>query len=276
VSTLRKLFVKLIDLNDSKNRAISDLEKLIASTKAELEEARHTRAKEQPTPSVVTRQEVVKPTERNVAPSDITKANSHATGSVQDMLYSEVVGTIYVYKQKRYTLIVTSKESKSTETIREILKAKINPTEIKVEISSLKTLRNGKVQIETSSNEEVETLTRNINDRCGKELEANAHKMRNPVLVLYNIPEEISTQNIEEIMIAQNPELNLKVGVIKPKFVYETRKRTRNLVIEVSAQTRTILIQKKIKLGWIVCGLSDYLVTKRCFKCCKFNHSVPA
>jgi hypothetical protein len=148
VSTLRKLFVKLIDLNDSKNRAITDLEKLIASTKTALEEARHTRAKEQPPPSVVTRQEVVKPTERNVATSDITKANSHATGSVQDRLYSEVVGTIY--KRKRYTLILTSKEIKFTETIRDILKAKINPTEIMVEVSSLKTLRNGKVQIETS------------------------------------------------------------------------------------------------------------------------------
>jgi hypothetical protein len=105
-----------------------------------------------------------------------------------------------------------------------------------------------------------------------KIVETNAHKMRNPMLVLYNIPEEISTQNIEEIMIAQNPELNLKVGDIKPKFVHETRKRTRNLVIEVSAQTQTILIQKKIKLGWIVSGLSDYLVAKRCFKCSKFNH----
>jgi hypothetical protein len=127
-------------------------------------------------------------------------------------------------------------------------------------------------KLKQAENEEVETLTRNINDRCGKELEANAHKMRNSILLLYNIPEEISTQNINEIMIAQNPELDLKVGDIKPKFVYETRKRTWNLVFEGSTQTRTILIQNKIKLCWIVCGLSDYLVTKRCFKCCKFNH----
>jgi len=33
-----------------------------------------------------------------------------------------------------------------------------------------------------------------------------------------------------------------------------------------------MLIQNKIKLGWIICSLGDYLVANRCFKCSKFNH----
>jgi len=73
-------------------------------------------------------------------------------------------------------------------------------------------------------------------------------------------------------ILAQNPELNLNKGDINAKFLYVTKRHTRNLVIEVSAQTRRMLIQKKIKLGWIICGLGDYLVANRCFKCSKFNH----
>jgi len=67
--------------------------------------------------------------------------------------------------------------------------------------------------------------------------------------VIYNIPETISTRNLEDTLLAQNPELNLKTGDITAKFSHETKRRHRNLVIEVNAQTRKILIQKKVKLG---------------------------
>lgn len=91
-------------------------------------------------------------------------------------------------------------------------------------------------------------------------------------MVIYNIPEDISTENIEGTLLAQKPELNLKTGNINAKFSYETRKRTRILVTEVSAQTRKQLIQRKVKLGWLICSIEDYLVANRCFKCSRFNH----
>ena len=91
-------------------------------------------------------------------------------------------------------------------------------------------------------------------------------------MVIYNVPEDISTQNVEETILAQNPEFNLNKGDINAKFLYVTKRHTRNLVIEVSAQTWRMLIQKKIKLGWIICGLGDYFVANRCFKYSKFNH----
>jgi len=47
-----------------------------------------------------------------------------------------------------------------------------------VGINSLKSLKNGTVQIERSSKEEIETLTRDINEKCGGELEANVHTLR--------------------------------------------------------------------------------------------------
>ena len=103
-------------------------------------------------------------------------------------------------------------------------------------------------------------------------MEVIVRRLRNPRLVIYNIPEDISTQNIEEIIVAQNPEFNLNKGDINAKFSYVTKRHTRNLVIEVSARTWRLLIQKKIKLAWIICSLGDYLVASRCFKCAKFNH----
>ena len=175
-------------------------------------------------------------------------------------------------QQQHFKITVKSKKSHSAEAIKGILKSKINPTDIKVGINSLKALTDGRVLITTSRKEEAEVLEMDIKAKCGEELEAILHRRRNPRLVIRNIPEDITTSNIEETLIKQNPDLLLKAGDINPKYNYETKKHTRNLVVEVNAQTRKLLLQKKVKLGWTICKVEDYLVATRCFKCSRFNH----
>ena len=51
--------------------------------------------------------------------------------------------------------------------------------------------------------------------------------------MIINIPEDITTENLEDALIAQNPGLNLVKGDIKAKFSFETKKHFRNLVVEV-------------------------------------------
>jgi hypothetical protein len=60
-----------------------------------------------------------------------------------------------------------------------------------VGINSLKSLRNGKVQIEAGNREDIETLTKGIHEKCGVKLEVIVHRLRNPRLVIYNVPEDI-------------------------------------------------------------------------------------
>ena len=55
-------------------------------------------------------------------------------------------------------MIVKPKDKNSPETIKEVLKDKINPTEIKVGINTFKKLKNTKVLTETNSKVEIEVL----------------------------------------------------------------------------------------------------------------------
>jgi len=55
VSTLRKIFLKLTDYCDGKSRTITELETLVATTKAELEGVRYKTAKAQATPPIALR-----------------------------------------------------------------------------------------------------------------------------------------------------------------------------------------------------------------------------
>jgi len=43
-------------------------------------------------------------------------------------------------------------------------------------------------------------------------------------LVVYNIPEEVTVENAEDIITTQNPELTLNAGEVKPKFVYRGKR----------------------------------------------------
>jgi hypothetical protein len=134
-----------------------------------------------------------------------------------------------------------------------------------VGINTFKSLRNGKVLIETNSKQEMEVLEKDINAKCGGDLEANIQTLRKPRLIIFNILEDISTTNLKDTLLAQNPDLNLKKADIKVKFSYKTKKQIRNLVMEVGAQTRKLLVQRKVKLGWQICKIEDYLAANRCF-----------
>jgi hypothetical protein len=135
-------------------------------------------------------------------------------GGGKVMLYSEVVEGRT--RPKRYKLTVTSKDNQTADKIKEILKSNINPTEIKVGIGSLKTLRGGRVQIETGSIQGADTLTNNIKDKLGDRMETNIHRPRKPRLKIHNIPEDIATDNIEDTLIAQNPDLGIEKEDIIP------------------------------------------------------------
>jgi len=121
-------------------------------------------------------------------------------------------------------MTVASKDNQTWEKIKEILKTNSKPTAIKVGINALKTLRNGRVLMETNTKEELATSGKNINYKFGDSLETQTHKLRNPRLVILNIPDDITNSNIEEILIAQNPGLNLANGDINAKFIYVTKK----------------------------------------------------
>ena len=50
-------------------------------------------------------------------------------------------------------------------------------------------------------------------------------------------------ENVEEIILAQNPDLKLQRGDIQSKFIFKNKRNTRNLVVEVNAQTHRQMVQ---------------------------------
>jgi hypothetical protein len=100
---------------------------------------------------------------------------------------------------------------------------------MKVGISTFKALKDGRILIEAGSKEEIEKISANIEERCGNELEANVQELRHPRLLIYNIPEDITLENATKTIYEQNSELLLEESDISAKFIYRTKRNTRNL-----------------------------------------------
>jgi len=57
---------------------------------------------------------------------------------------------------RKFKITIRSKESHTPENMKELLKTRINSTEMKVGISAFKTLKDGRILIEVGSKEERE------------------------------------------------------------------------------------------------------------------------
>jgi hypothetical protein len=259
VSNLRNLFTELMDLMEEKTRLIIHNENESNKVKAELAACRQGVAKARTETSTAQEEEPPGCGGRQVLPS-------HARNP---KLYSEVLTKS---TDRKHRLSLRSKTNQPPDIIEKILKSKVNSTEINVGINSLRQLRDGRLLIETSSKKKKKKLGEEIKAKC-EEIDVNIQKLRNPRLVLLNIPEDITLDNVEETLIRQNPESDIKVGDIKAKFCYTTKRETRNMVLEVDPSTRGKLLTSRIKLGWSICRIDDYIVAKRCYRCSKYNHT---
>jgi hypothetical protein len=109
---------------------------------------------------------------------------------------------------KRFRITLKAKdETTNPEQIKQQLKMNINPTDIRVGIKAVKTIRENGILVETGSEEERNTLISKIINKLGEGLEVIRHKLRKPRLIMYNAPNEITTENVVAIIKSQNPEL---------------------------------------------------------------------
>jgi len=175
VRTLRKVFSKMktqLETNSGENKKLS--EKFMKVTE-EMVRMRDSQPARQVAPSLDHMQQTSRSEARQVPPSDGRRRK----------LFAEVLKD---ETDKRYKITLKAKDNcKSPEQIKLQLKKDINPTDIKVGIKTLKTLRDGRIIIETGSEEEISSLSSAISTKCGEQLEIIKHKLRKPRLIIYNV-----------------------------------------------------------------------------------------
>jgi len=123
---------------------------------------------------------------------------------------------------ERHRLTVKPNDNKTAEEIKKLLRSKIDPVNTKIGIRTFKSLKKGNVLIEADSKEEIELLNTQIQDKSGDHVEAKVQKRRDPRLIIYNVPDAVTTENADDIILAQNRDLNLQERDIQTKLTFKT------------------------------------------------------
>ena len=110
-------------------------------------------------------------------------------------------------EQKTFKLTVKSKSRQSIEHMKTLVKTQANPVDMKIGIATFKGLTNGRLLIETHNKQEIDALSKTINEMCGKELDASTPIRRNPRLIICNVPDELNIENTKELIMKQNSDL---------------------------------------------------------------------
>ncbi|PSN33748.1 hypothetical protein C0J52_26842 [Blattella germanica] len=183
VSTLRKAFNELKSSLESKADENKKLKDEVKNAREELHRQNHSRPARQVAASTGHTQEIPGCGARVLPPPDGSRPK----------LYSDAVkGNI----EKRYKITVKAKDnSQSSEQVKTLLKKNINPTGIKVGIKAFRSLHDGRIILETGSEDEINALCSNITDKCGQQLEVTKHTLRKPKIIIYNVSEDLELEN---------------------------------------------------------------------------------
>jgi len=153
VSTLRNLVNRMKVMLEEEVRQKTQTEKENCALKTKLEASSRDSTKIKLDTSTERERELPKTVSKQVLPT-----RNHP----QKLYFEIVVGR----EERKFQLKVKSKDSKTAEEIRSLLKTKVNPTEIKVGITSIRPLKDGRLIIEAGSKNEIEKLEENIGEKC--------------------------------------------------------------------------------------------------------------
>lgn len=202
------------------------------------------------------------------------------TASTQSQSLSEFVATNKTLSyasiaggERAKSLIVKPKNKNSnSEKTKKMLMQVVDPTSSGV--NEIKTLSNGCVLLKCKTNEEVERIEKQLNEKEGEHYtteETNGDVKQQVKIV--GMTKKYENEELRALIAKQHLSANAYVRVLKVYSDIKTRKESFNAIVEFDAKTaKFILNTKTISIAWDTCKAFGYVRIKRCFKCLGYNH----
>lgn len=172
-------------------------------------------------------------------------------------------------------VIVSTVDEKSVpEDIKRILKAKIDPSCKSIGVKNIKNFSENKILVECISEKDKIKFQEEIKECV--ELKSSNFKKKNPTILVKNVPNEISDNELLQVIKNQNTDVAINEenwNQTKIRFTLKKFHNTRHVVIEMNANVRKNCTKIGFfKIMWKICKIEDFLVVNRCFSCLGYGH----
>lgn len=132
---------------------------------------------------------------------------------------------------------------------------------------------NGKVRIEFDDVKQRDSVLRKLDSATS--IKAESAKRSRPLVIIKGISGDIKSEEVSDIIRAQNTSLNATESDIKLRFVRKNRNdKLFNAVMEVSPAVRLgLLRQQRVNVDHQRVRVEDFSPFIQCFKCLGFGHT---
>lgn len=171
-------------------------------------------------------------------------------------------------------LVLKPIQSKESESMKSDVQRVLNPKDDPV--LSLRTTSRGNVIIKCDSHEKIEEVKTKLENEIGDEYTINLPKEMTPEVKLVGLQEEMSNEEIIEMLYKQNSNViknESKIEVKDCKKIVNRKSSYYTVYLKTDVETfRNIMSIGKLKLMWSVVKCYQVVQDNRCYKCQAFDH----
>lgn len=165
-----------------------------------------------------------------------------------------------------------------SDATKKIIKDIVKPSQLGVRITGVKNIKNKGVIIHTASSQEQERLLNASIVTSSNMLTARLPVKRQPRVIFFNVPRELSDEGFLEKALSGISEVNdMSACIGQCKLSHMAGPRTGlscHRVYAVPANIRHALVQQgRIFVDWTVCGVRDFIGLTVCLNCQMVGHS---
>lgn len=166
-------------------------------------------------------------------------------------------------------------EENSSEVTKKDIKSKIDISKLGVGITKLKKATRGAVVVGCETKVQADKLKNEVAKDLGDKYVIQAPK-RKPLKIKIHDVDNKDCESEQEFWEKIGDQNGIGRNVIEGKIIHRStgrKAREATIIAEVNAKTREALLNiQKLKIGWKLCKVEDYISILRCFKCCGFYH----
>lgn len=138
----------------------------------------------------------------------------------------------------------------------------------------LRNISKGGVVLECKNKEAINKIREEVSQKLGSNYDVSVPKKRAPRIKVVGITENLSYEDTERKILAQNTFLDHNSANIKVVHIQKIKNRSNYFAyLEVDGISYSKLLrEEKLNIGWDRCRVYDAVNITRCYKCSGFNH----
>ena len=173
-------------------------------------------------------------------------------------------------------LIMKTKVNKSNDEMRKDLITNIDPKLFK-DIKVTNSRNNGNIILQSNNNEDLEKVTKKINEKLNSEISISKPKKRLPRLKIKKVINDANLGDDDLVKMIVNQNDITAIENFHLKVIYKTKPVNKyfDICIEMDPKTfAAINLKESLLIGFESCKFYEAFDISRCFRCNEYEHKI--